>query len=344
MTYQHPQLLWLLVALVPLAIVWRWVRAMRQQKLSRFVDNQNSNWSVLNPFVSTTARRWQALLLFTALALSVFAAARPLFGTRERMIRQSGIDILVALDVSESMLATDVKPNRLTEAKTKLRQVLSSFPGQRLGVIPFAGDAFLQCPLTTDYGIVLDVLQNVDTRTIGTPGTNLGRAIEVARNAFREGSVGTPVLVLITDGEDHSGHVEEQAKLAAEEGILIYTLGIGSTEGSPIVMPDGTLKEDADGSKILSKLDAETLVKVAEMTGGKAYIADGSTSLDVKPLISELRTFQQTDFAENRRVVREERFQYPLALALILLFLEGLIGDRRERKISRGMLRRKEAA
>ena len=342
MTYQHPEILWCVVALLPLAILWRWVRALRTQRLRNFADE--STWRVLNPFVSATARRWQAILLFAALTFSIVAAARPLFGTRERMIRQKGIDILVALDVSESMLATDVKPNRLTEAKNKLRQVLSNFPGQRLGVIPFAGDAFLQCPLTTDYGIVLDVLQNVDTRTIGTPGTSLGRAIEVARAAFLEGSVGTPVLVLITDGEDHSGQAEDQSEKAAAEGMLIYTLGIGSTVGSPIVLPDGTLKEDDQGSKVLSKLDAETLAKVARITGARSYIAKEGGSLDVKPLISELSTLQQSELAENRRVVREERFQFPLAGALILLFLEGLIGDRQERRIGRGTARRKDAA
>ncbi|MBI5154661.1 VWA domain-containing protein, partial [Candidatus Poribacteria bacterium] len=303
-------------------------RRARDRKLAQFVAAET--WSVLNPHVSRNARRWRTALIFGALAFSVLAAARPLWGTRERLIRERGIDIIAAIDVSASMLAADIKPNRLEQAKNRLRQVLSSFPGQRIGIEPFAGDAFLQCPLTVDYGIAMDVLMGLRPNVIGTPGTSVARAIEAAREAFRESGVGTRVLILITDGEDLEGGTLEQAALAADESIIIYTLGIGSPEGAPIELEDGTFKEDENGSKIITRLDTETLAGVAQATGGKSYVARPGEVIDVAPMIAELSKLTKSDFAENERVVREERYQVPLAIALALLLLEGVVGDRRK--------------
>lgn len=329
MTFQHPHMLWLLVALVPLAWLWNAVRRRRERRLAAFVER--GTWPLLNAVVSTRARWWRTVLVFGAVALSIVAAARPQWGARERVVQERGIDIIVAIDVSQSMLATDIEPNRLEQSKRRFRELLTRFPGNRIGVMPFAGEAFLQVPLTSDYGLALKVLDSVDTRTIGTQGTNIADAIARARRAFREGGMGTPVLLLITDGEGHEGDVLEEARLAAAEGVRIFSLGIGTPQGSAIRLADNRLLEDSEGHKVLSRLDAETLRRIAEITGGQSFVARPGDEIDIAPLVAQLGRLERAQFGEeSRRLVREERFQIPLALALMLLFVEGLFGDRRK--------------
>jgi Ca-activated chloride channel family protein len=329
MTFQNPLLLWGLVALLPLVWLWRVAARLSARRLEAFVGRET--WPVLNRSVSSGRRRWKAVLLLAAVALAVVAAARPLWGTRERVVRERGVDIIVAMDVSRSMLAGDVEPSRLEAAKTRFRQLLASIPGQRVGILPFAGQAFLQCPLTTDYGVAMDYLGALDTGTVSVQGTNIAEAIERARAAFAEGSAGgSQVLLLITDGESHEGEVIQQARLAAEEGIRIYALGIGSPEGAPIVEPNGALREDAERHKILTRLDAATLKEVAEITGGHSYISRPGERIDIRPLAQEIQRMQKGEFGdEKRRIVREERYQIPLGIALALLIAEALLGDRR---------------
>lgn len=327
MTFEQPAWLFVLLAVPVLWVAFSWARRRRDRKLAAFVHP--GAWAILNPEVSRTARRWKAFLLFGAFAFAVIAAARPTWGTRERLVRETGIDIVLAVDVSRSMLATDVPPNRLESARGQLRQILAAFPGQRVAIVPFAGDAFVQCPLTTDYAIALQVLDGLGTRTVGAQGTNIARAIEVSREAFEEGGVGSRVLVLLTDGEHHEEGLEEQIAAARTEGLRIFTLGIGSPEGAPIKDDAGRLLEAPDGTKVLSRLDVETLRRIADETGGAAYVAGAGRGLDVRPLIDQLRGFERAEFSEEQRVVREERYQWPLAIALVLLFIEGIIGERR---------------
>jgi Ca-activated chloride channel family protein len=329
-TFQHPHLLWALLALPVLGWLW-WLAALRRhRRLACFIGRET--WPVLNRSVSTVARRWKAVLLFGAVALAIVAGARPQWGTRERLVRERGIDIIVAMDVSRSMLAADIAPSRLEQAKMRFRQLLATIPGQRVGILPFAGQAFLQCPLTTDYGVAMSYLANLGPDTVGVPGTNIAAAIERAREAFEQGGVSdNRILILITDGESHEGDAHEQARLAAQAGIRIFALGIGTPEGAPIVLPDGSLAEDRQGRKILTRLDAALLRDIANITGGHAYIARPGENLDIRPLAEKIRSLQASDFGPDnrRRVLVEERYQIPLAMALGLLFIEALLGDRR---------------
>lgn len=331
MTFVFPQLLWLALALVPLAVLARWIRVRREQRLERFVSRDN--WPLLNPWVSRPSRMWKGILIFVALAFAVTAAARPQWGSREQILRESGIDMLVAMDVSRSMLAEDVEPNRLEHAKNRLRELLLRFPGHRIGIIPFAGEAIVQCPLTTDYSVALGFLNDLNTGTIGYQGTDIAAAIETARGAFREGGIGARVLLLVTDGESHQGDAIEQARLAAREGIRIYALGIGTEEGSTIRI-DGRLLHDREGSPVLTRLDAGLLRELADITGGQAYVSRPGETIDIRPLADDLARLERGEFDEQgvRRTIREERFQWPLGIALALLFVEGFLGDRRRRR------------
>lgn len=332
MSFERPDWLWGLLVLAGLAALLPLLAAGERRRLSAFVAP--AHWALLNPYVATGTRRVRGLLLLVALVLAIVAAARPSWGVREQLVRERGIDIIVALDVSASMLAADTpggRTSRLDVAKGRLRDLLARFPGHRVGVVPFAGDAFLQCPLTTDYNIAFRVLEGIDPQTVGAPGTNIGRAIEAALEGFRGGSVGSRVLILVTDGEDHEGRAREAAELAAKAGVRIYAIGIGSLEGAPIRDESGRLREDAQGAKILTRLDAETLRAVADATDGLAFVSPEGALLDMRPLVEQLAQLERGDLGEEKRVLREERFQIPLALALLLLLVEGLLGDRASR-------------
>ncbi len=329
MTFQEPHYLWLLLMIVPIVLLGHVLQRRRDKRLAEFAEKDT--WKLLNPNVSRSARRWRSVLLLLAIIFSIVTAARPLWGTRERKVQERGIDVIVAVDVSTSMLAADIEPNRLEQAKMRFRELLARFPGHRIGIMPFAGDAFLQCPLTSDYGIAMDVLSNLDTEVISTPGTNLARAITVARRAFDQGSIGTKVLLLITDGENHEEGLEKEIEEAAKDGIRIYCLGIGSPEGAPIYNQNGEIYEDKNGHKVLSKLDLETLKSVSEMTNGKAYVARPGEKIDLKPMIADLDDLEmglQSD-TSSMRITKEERYQIPLLLTLILFLIEAFIGERR---------------
>ena len=322
-----PEMLWLLVAVVPLLVLWTFVRRFRTRRLARWMEK--TNWPLLADSVSTRARFHKGVLILLAVIFSVVAAARPYWGTTQRVVQSRGVNILFAIDVSQSMLAADVLPNRLEHARSIMRQILVTMRGHRAGLIPFAGDAFLQCPLTNDYGIMLDVIKQVDTTTISYPGTNIPEVIDLAIKSFEASGSGERVLVLLTDGEDHSTSIEQAARRAAEAEIRIFALGIGSPDGAPIIMPDGRFKEDSSGIKVLSRLNPDILTTLADATGGRAYMANQSGRLDPGPLLDDLDNLQRSDLGERRRIVRHERFQFPLALALLCLLVEMMIPDRR---------------
>lgn len=336
MGFIYPQMLWLLLVLVPLVAAWNFVSRAHERTLARFVVREN--WALLNSTVSGRARFHKALLILLAVVFSVVAAARPWWGTREREVFQRGVNIIFAVDVSKSMMATDVSvtvtnprqlPTRLESARTLVRQILAETKGDRVGLMPFAGEAFLQTPLTTDHGIVQDAVRQLDFDSIGLQGTDIGAVVKEAAGAFERSGEGTRVLVIVTDGESHGEKEIEAARLAADKGIRIYALGIGSKEGAPIRLPDGAFKEDAEGHKVLTALNPQLLADLASATGGKAWTSGITGQIDPSPIIEELSMLEKADFGQEKRVVREEQYQWPLALALLCLALDSLLHDRR---------------
>ncbi len=332
MGFLEPRVLWLLVLLPVLVFAAIWSGRRRMLRMEAFADRRT--WGVISPDVSPQRRFHKGLLLLAALALSIVAAARPYWGTRERELKRRGIDLVVALDVSRSMLATDMAPNRLETARTLVRELVNTFRGHRLALLPFAGDGFVQCPLTADYGVFLDMLRDADPRTIATQGTDLAIAIETATNAFRRAGQGSRVLLLITDGEDHSGRAIEVAREAAKAGIVVYAIGIGSEQGALLRDERGAVMEDESGVKVVSRLGADALRGIARETGGGAYIMEPGKRFDIAPLVDSLDSLQKGELAASRRIVREERFQWPLGLAVLLLVAESLIGEKRRSRAS----------
>ena len=279
----------------------------------------------------------KAALIILGILFMTLALARPQIGTRLEEVRREGVNIIVALDVSLSMLAEDIKPNRLAKAKHEISAFIDLLEGDRIGLIAFAGEAFVQCPLTLDYGAAKTFLDIMDPSLIPEPGTNVGEAIALAIKNFEAQERKYKVLVLITDGEDHGGEPVRMAEVADKEGIVIYTVGIGSPKGVPIPLYGGGgnqkgFKKDRKGEVILTKLDQITLGKIALTSGGKYYQSvTGEVKLEL--VYNEISKMEKKELASMKFSQFEDRFQYILTIAIILLLVELFIPERKKVKI-----------
>jgi Ca-activated chloride channel family protein len=301
-------------------------------KRKRWLLQKFGNYSILQKLIKNTSIKAQYLkvgLICLAAALIVVAIARPQYGTIERPLVRKGVDIMIAIDTSLSMRAQDIKPSRLARAKEQLRDLVHRLRGDRVGIISFAGMAFVQCPLTLDYGIALDILDTIDTNSVPVRGTAIGAAIRKAIDAFKHTEKGYRVLVLLTDGEDQGSDPIAAAKEAAKEGIKIYCIGIGSTQGMPIPLEQGGYKEDKQQHKVNSRLDFTTLEKIALATGGKAIKANPHGELELDEIYGDIDKMQKKLQESRVYTIYEDRFQYVLLPAIVLLILEGIKSDRK---------------
>jgi len=284
------------------------------------------------------ARLKGALLVVTVLLLGV-AAGRPQMGTRLGVVRREGVDLMLAIDVSASMNARDLKPDRLEKARREAMSLIGLLGGDRVGVITFAGEAFVQCPLTVDYGAASMILSAIEPGTIPTPGTALADAIRTAVKAMETRPDRAKALVIMTDGEDHGSQVIDAAREANEAGITIYTIGLGSTAGEPIPEESGDgYKRDRSGQIVMSKLNEGVLIDVAAATGGR-YFRATDTERELAAIEEEISAMQQGELESRMYAYYEERFQVPLAAALAVLVLEVFLPDvvrRRRRMLSGG--------
>jgi Ca-activated chloride channel family protein len=279
--------------------------------------------------------RIKTLLLITALALALFSLMRPQWGFHWQEVKRVGLDILIAIDTSKSMLAQDVRPNRLERSKLAVKDLIKKLKGDRIGLIAFSGNAFLQCPLTVDYGGFTLMLDDLDVDIIPKGGTSISSAINEAIKSYEGGMKKYKALVIITDGEDHEGSPIELAKRAEREGIKIFCIGIGTKEGELIPVKNEKNKtvflKDREGNVIKTRLNEKTLQEIALITGGSYVRATGAEfGLD---LIYEenLSKMEKRELESKMRKSFEERFQIPLAFALILFFVEPFITEKRQR-------------
>ena len=304
----------------------------RRRRMERFgeraaLDRLAGDASPLRFFLRAIA--FSAAVLFLAPA-----AARPTFGLKPLPVRRSGIDLIVALDVSKSMDAADVAPSRLRRALHGIDSLLENLGGDRIGLVAFAGEAVLVHPLTDrDAGFRI-TLDSIDTDSMPTPGTSLGAAIEAAREGFESRSAKHRVLVLITDGETHDEDALDQARLAHQEGVVIYALGIGSARGAPVPerLEDGRPTEFKmrGGSYVISRLNSNLLRRIAEAGGGEYYTFSGRGEA-LGRLYGRISSMGETEFASRFKSMRNEIYQYPLLAAVLLLGIEMAIGNRKWR-------------
>jgi Ca-activated chloride channel family protein len=264
----------------------------------------------------------------------VFALVRPKFGVKMEMVERKGVDIMVALDISHSMLAQDLVPNRIERAKFEIRKFINMLKGDRIGLIIFAGESFLQCPLTLDYAAANIMLQSVNADWVQVQGTALADVIKQATKALGGTNRKHRVLVILSDGEDHEGNVVEAARAAAKEGIVIYTIGIGSEAGVPVPMNKGganvVYKKDKAGNLVMTRLNPVTLEKIAIEGHGKYYHA--GTDLDLTRIYNEISRMEKTDFGMTKAVVHEEQYQIFLLIAIIFLLISFFISERARKK------------
>lgn len=320
------------LALVPLAAAFLWITLVRKRKaLVRFAESDLAQKLAAN--VSRRGLIAKRTLLLMVLAMLILALARPQFGTRLETVRREGQDIIVALDVSNSMLAEDIAPNRLQKAKLAISRMIDQLEGDRIGLVAFAGDAFVQSPLTVDYAAARLFLNAMEPNLVPIQGTNLGAALTVSLGAFDEQERQHRVLIVITDGEDHEGEIDEALARAKDSGVKIHAVGIGSPEGVPIPDFDAQgrrhgFKRDSDGNVVTTRLEEATLRHIADETGG-SYTRVTARGNELDALADEITSEKGREIDAQQMTQYEERYQIFLGLALALLVVELLVPERR---------------
>lgn len=272
-------------------------------------------------------------LLIISIVFLILSIAKPQLGSKLEEVKQSGIDIYILLDVSLSMSAEDLKPNRLEQAKNEISSLIRKLDGDRIGLIIFAGEPYIQFPLTTDYSAANLFLSAVDFNSVPAQGTAIASAINMAIKSFDYSAKTQKVIVIITDGEDHEGDIDKAIEEANDKGILIYTIGMGSPTGSPIPIYDNRgnqidFKKDENGNLILTKLDELTLQNIASKSNGKYYFASGSRN-ELDDIYKDLSKLQETEFGTRTITDYDDKYYYFLIPALFVLILEFFITDNR---------------
>ncbi|MCR4844785.1 MAG: VWA domain-containing protein [Bacteroidales bacterium] len=318
-----------LLFLVPVFIlgygVLRYLRARRVKALGdpALVEALMPSWS--------RSKGWVKAVLFSlAFAFFVIGLARPRTGAKLAERNTKGTEIIVALDVSNSMLAQDYSPNRLERAKLSIARLTERLQEDRIGLVIFAGTSFVQLPVTTDYVSAKMFLGSIDTGSIPVQGTAIGDAIRLSIKSFSAQSEKSRVIVVISDGENHEDDAVGAAKQAAELGIKVYTIGVGSAEGQPIPI-NGELLKDKDGNIVVTRLNEQMLRDIAR-AGGGAYIHAGGEEFGLNPIIQDIRRMEDEEFGSVVFEEYDEQYMYFFGIALLLFVIEMMIGERKNRR------------
>lgn len=322
--------------LIPILILIYWlIRQLRKKNLKRFGDIKLIN--KLFPEVSSIKPLLKFTLLLTAITFIIFGLANLQVGTKLEKVKREGVDVMIALDVSKSMDAEDVKPSRLAKAKRAISELIDNLENDRIGLIAFAGDAYLQLPLTTDFSAAKLFLSTINTKIVSKQGTAIGAAIKLAMNSFPKDDKLHRALIMITDGENHEDDAAGAAEEASKQGVIIHTIGIGTLEGAPIpVYRQGKQVDfvrDNQGSVVVTKLNPQMLEQIANASNGKFILAAGA-NLNLTKLISEIGGMKKKEFGSKIFTDYEDRFQYFFAVAFILLIIELLLSNKKNKLIS----------
>jgi Ca-activated chloride channel homolog len=332
--FAHQGYLWLLLIIPVILIAFVAVGRHRKSTLRRFGDP--GLLATLMPLVSIQRNIIKFLLFLLSLVFIILALAGPRFGSRLEEVQREGVEILIALDVSNSMLAEDIRPNRLDASKMAVTRLSARLRNDRIGMIVFAGDAFVQVPVTSDYAAFRMILDNVSTDIVPVQGTAIGRAIELASRSFTEGSMASKVLIIISDGEDHDDDPVKVAGAARDNGITIHTIGMGRPEGAPIPATgrQSQFLTDQDGNTVITRLDEAVLRGIAS-AGGGLFVRAGSSGTGLDIVMDEIEKMEKAGFEEVQYTEFTDRFQYMAFIALLLLLLDFIIAERRSKWLSR---------
>ena len=330
--FEHPGALWLLLIIVLLNILWIKNKIWKKKAISNFAEI-NTLSKIFNGFSNNRS----SIKFFTfriAIGLLIIAAANPQYGENERTVESKGIDIMVALDISKSMMAEDLVPdyNRLDIAKLAIGKLMNELRGDHVGIVVFAGEAYKQLPLTPDYKVAKLFLKSVGSDMISSQGTDIGNAIELCMSSFSEDRKTNKAIVIISDGEDHEEMAVNAAKDASENGVVICTVGMGSEKGVPIpIIRNGKkvgIKKDQDELTVLTKLNEENLIQIAE-AGNGTYSKTKGLSLDLRKILDRINKIEKTSLKKDRYSTYDDQFQWFLFPGLLLLLLDFVIFEKR---------------
>ncbi|MCX5681535.1 MAG: VWA domain-containing protein [Candidatus Omnitrophica bacterium] len=332
MRFAQPHFVLFIFIALGVIVFYIWAFRMRKKVWDKFA--QQDLLQELLAQVDPRGQKLKAALLILGLCFCLLALLRPQWGFKWQDVKRKGLDVIIALDTSKSMLANDIKPSRLARAKLAIADFAQNLKGDRIGLVAFAGSAFLECPLTIDYGGFLLSLENIDTTTIPRGGTSISSAIKEALRSYPAAEGKYKALVIITDGEDHEGDPLKLAEEAKKAGIVISCIGIGTNEGELIfVEQESGAKEflkDTEGNAVKSRLTEDVLSKIALATGG-TYIRSTNMEFGLDLLYKEkLSKMEKREFEGKANKIYDERFQIPLAIGLFFILLEIVIGDRRK--------------
>lgn len=334
--FSHPEYLYFLF-LIPIIIGLFWFATILQKR----AINRFGNLDILKQLMPGMSfnRGWLKTIIFTtAITLIILGMAGPQFGSKLTEVKRKGIELIIALDVSNSMMSEDIQPNRLEQAKQSISRLVDKLSNDRLGLIVFAGDAYIQLPITNDYISAKMFLSSINPGVVPKQGTAIGSAINLAASSFSPQSETSKVIVILSDGENHEDDAVEAAKKAADQGIFIYAIGIGSPQGAPIPSlsadTQNSFWKDKDGNVVVSKLDEETLSKVAAAGNGK-YIRATNSQFGLLPLFEDINKMQKTEMKEKIYSEYDDQFQYLFGLAFLLLFLEFMILERKNKWLTK---------
>ncbi len=321
--------LWLLIGIPVIVLLYALVVFWQKRTQRKFADKELLD--KLSPNRSTGKQVLKIVLLCLALASFVIALVNPKFGTKIETVKREGVDVVFAIDVSKSMLAEDIAPNRIEKSKQLVTQIINNLASDRIGIIAYAGSAFPQLPITTDYAAAKMFLQNMNTDMLSSQGTAIKEAIELSQTYFNDDAQTNRILFLISDGEDHEGDIEGIASEAASKGIRIVTIGVGTPKGGPIPeRRNGVIqnyKKDNNGQTVITRLDEKTLKQIASEANGR-YIDGRVTSEVVEEVTEILQNMDKKEFESQQVAEYKSQFQWFLALGLIFLLLDILLLER----------------
>lgn len=320
-----PKFLWLLLLTPVVLLIYGISRHLRGKALDKLGDR--SLVRQLMPSWSSAKGWWHVVLFCAAFEFFVVGLSRPVIGAKLSEKETKGAEIMICLDVSNSMLAQDYQPDRLSRAKMAISRLVDRLQDDRIGLVIFAGTSFVQLPITADYISAKMFLDNVDTGSIPVQGTAIGDAIMTAARGFSAQSEKSRAIIVITDGENHEDDAVAAAKTVAESGIKVYTIGVGSTEGEPIPV-NGELLKDKDGNIVVSKLDEQALKEIAA-AGGGSYVHAGNEEFGLNPIIDEISKMEDERLSSIVFEEYDELYMYFLGIALGIFVIEMLIGERR---------------
>ena len=336
--FAHIELLYLLAIIPLLAIVFALVMRHRRKLLERFGNIELLK--ELMPAYSRSRLRLKLWLYLIAFACLVIAAARPQLGSKLREEKAKGVEMMLVVDVSNSMLAEDFEPNRLERTKYAINKLFEGLQQERVGMVIFAGEPKVQLPITSDYRMAQAFTKRISTSLIAEQGTDIGKALELASLSFSSQSGKSRVIVLITDGENHEQDVTSIAQKAKQEGIRIFTIGIGTPEGAPIEI-GGEFIKDEDGEMVVSKLGEQMLQELASTTDG-AYVRASKQSIGLEEIVKSINQMEKSELSTVRYEEYNEQYQYFIAVALVLLLLDMLILTRRNPRLRKFNIFREE--